>query len=160
MNILCFDASETSNTQQDRRYPWQKVSGNHPVSPPFFFFFFLCERKLSSFLREPTSILWTLGFVSHQCWDYCDAWYLNSLVLWSEWDCNSGHEHHLPNPRKSLDGFRAYWRNLYLHNIPVPPGWCLVAVSCWLWAAAERTSLSSWRNQDARFAEESTVAQL
>ena len=49
MNILCFDASETSNTQQDRRYPWQKVLGNHPVSPHFYFLFFLCKRKLSCF---------------------------------------------------------------------------------------------------------------
>ena len=44
------------------------------LSPPIFLFSFLCKRKLSSFLREPTTILWTLGFVSHQCWDYCDAW--------------------------------------------------------------------------------------
>jgi hypothetical protein len=29
--------------------------------PPFFFFIFLCKRKLSSFLREPTTILWTLA---------------------------------------------------------------------------------------------------
>ena len=57
--------------------------------PPFFFFLFLCKRKLSSFLREPTSILWTLGFVSHQCRDYCDAWYLNSSV-------ESSRQQHVP----------------------------------------------------------------
>ena len=53
----------------------KRSRANHPAFPPHFsFFFFLCKRKLSSFLREPTTILWTLGFVSHQCWDYCDAW--------------------------------------------------------------------------------------
>ena len=55
--------------------PLTKGLGQLSCFPPIFLFsFFWCKRKLSSFLREPTSILWTLGFVSHQCRDYCDAW--------------------------------------------------------------------------------------
>ena len=83
MNVLGFETSQTSNTLQDKRYPWQKVIGQIILLSPNFFLFFLCKRKLSSFLREPTTILWTLGFVSHQCRDYCYVWWFESFVEFS-----------------------------------------------------------------------------
>ena len=48
---FCFDASETSNTQQDRRYPWQKVSGKSSCFPPHFsfLFFYVKENFQASF---------------------------------------------------------------------------------------------------------------
>ncbi len=40
-DILCFEASHTSNSAHDRCYPWQKVSECPIALPIFFFFFFL-----------------------------------------------------------------------------------------------------------------------
>ncbi len=65
----------------------KRSRANHPVfTPHFSFSFFLYKRKLSSFLQELTTNLWTLGFVSHQCWDYCqyfcrDYYFLESGLL-------------------------------------------------------------------------------
>ncbi len=32
-NVLCFEASQTSNTLQDKCYPWQKISGKSSCFP-------------------------------------------------------------------------------------------------------------------------------
>jgi len=81
---ITIKPSRTYSVSMHRKHPTlsrtdatldKRSRANHPTfPPPFFFLIFLCKRKLSSFLREPTTILWTLGFVSHQCRDYCDAW--------------------------------------------------------------------------------------
>ncbi len=65
-DILCFEASRTSDSAHDRRYPWQKVL-EHPIASPHFFFF-----------KHPpgtNNIVKTVTILSH--------WVLG--ILWCRW---------------------------------------------------------------------------
>ena len=70
--------------------PLTKGLGLSSCFPPIFLFSFLCKRKLSSFLREPTSILWTLGFVHINVGIIVMPGNLNSLV-------ESSRQQHVPS---------------------------------------------------------------
>jgi hypothetical protein len=45
-NVLCLEASQTSNSVQDWRYLWQKVFNHRPVSNPLFFLFFYVKETI------------------------------------------------------------------------------------------------------------------